>query len=173
MNGARPKARGGKRGGGLIAVARPLDALTRPLLKSRSAVEANLLLEWARIVDAETAANTRPEKLRFPGPRDPESGRRGGTLHLLVAPAFAPELQHASRQVVERINGYLGWPAVARLALRQGPIPRPAEPPRPSPRRLRPEETAEIEAAAAGIEDERLRAALTRLARAVKAKQRG
>ncbi|WP_162906679.1 DUF721 domain-containing protein [Algihabitans albus] len=154
----------------MTAVARPLNAITRPLLKSRSAVEATLLLEWGRIVGSETALNTRPEKLRFAGPKSPESGRSAGTLYLLVAPGFAPELQHSSRQVIERINGYLGWGAVARLALRQGPIPRTAEPRRPKPRRLSPQEEADIEAATADIRDERLRGALTRLARAVKAK---
>lgn len=167
---ARPGPPGRKRGGGLVAVARPLDRLTRPLLKSRSAVEATVILEWARMVDAETAANTRPEKLRFAGPRDPASGRGAGTLHLLVAPGFAPVLQHSSRQVIERINRYLGWSAVARLALRQGPIPKVAPPPRPQPRRLAPAEEREIEKATSGIADERLRSALARLARAVKAK---
>jgi hypothetical protein len=164
---------GGKRGRGLTAVARPLDAVTRPLLKSRSAVEATILLEWARIVDAETAASTRPEKLRFTGADDPATGRRSGILTLLVAPSFAPELQHRSRQTIERINGYLGWNAVGRLSLRQGPIPRAAKPARPAPRALAPEEEAEIASAAAAIEDERLRTALARLARAVKAKRGG
>lgn len=160
---------GRKRGGGLNAVARPLNAITRPLLKSHSAVEATLLLEWGRIVDHDTALNTRPERLRFAGPKHPESGRRAGTLHLLVAPSFAPELQHSSRQVIERINGYLGWSAIARLALRQGPIPRTAEPQRPRPRRLTAREEADIQAATAEIEDDRLRSALERLARAVAA----
>ena len=72
--------------------------------------------------------------------------------------------------MIERINGYLGWPAVARLALRQGPIPRTAEPQRPQPRRLSAQEEAEIRAATAEIRDERLRSALERLARAVTAK---
>jgi hypothetical protein len=169
----RPETRAEKRGGGLSAVARPLDRLTRPLLKSRSAVEATVMLEWARIVDAETAANARPEKLRFSGPKEPGAGRTAGTLHLLVAPAYAPTLQHSSRQLVERINRYLGWSAVGRLALRQGPIPRMAVAERPRPRALRAEEEQEIEQATAAIEDERLRGALARLARAVKAKQGG
>ena len=150
-------------------MARPLDAVTRPLLKSHSAVEATLLLEWGRIVDTETAANTRPEKFRFAGSRNPESGRNGGILHLLVAPAFAPALQHGSRQVIERINGYLGWTAIARLALRQGPILRTAAPRRPKLRQLSAAEESEIESATAEIRDERLRTALARLARAVKA----
>ena len=168
-SGSTTSKRRRKRGGGLTAVARPLDTVTRPLLKSRSAAEATLMLEWGRIVDAETAANTRPEKLRFAGPRNPESGRSAGILHLLVAPAFAPDLQHGSRQVIERINGYLGWAAIARLALRQGPILRTAAPQRPKLRRLSAAEESEIESATAEIRDERLRNALARLARAVKA----
>jgi hypothetical protein len=171
--GGSPRGKaGGKpaRRGGMIAVAKPLDAVTRPLLTGRSRVESTILLEWGRIVDAETAANARPERLRFSGPKDPAGPRGGGTLHLLVAPAFAPELQHRTRQVVERINGHLGWAAVGRLALRQGPIPRSAPPPRRAPRPLAPAEEAEIDAAVDGIADERLRGALARLARAVKAK---
>ena len=43
-------------------------------------------------------------------------------------PASAPEIQHRAPQLLERINGFFGYGAVARLALVQGPPLRPPAP---------------------------------------------
>ena len=51
----------------------------------------------------------------------PRGERRDGTLHLQVAPGLALEVQHREPVLVERINAFFGYRAVARLALKQGP----------------------------------------------------
>ena len=68
--------------------------------------------------------------------------------------------------MIERINGYLGYRAVARLRLQQGPVSRAKARPRP-PARLTPAQEAELKARVAGLADAELGAALERLGRAV------
>ena len=67
-------------------------------------------------------------------------------------------------QLLDRINGHFGYPAVARLRLVQAPFPRararPASSPPPVPS---PQEQAEIGQLVAPVGDPELRAALARL----------
>ena len=68
--------------------------------------------------------------------------------------------------ILERVNRFLGWRAVGRLALRQAPLPRGrTRAPRPAIDSARAEAVA---AALTAVADEPLRAALGRLGAAVK-----
>ena len=77
-----------------------------------------MITDWPAIAGLALAAGTAPEKL--------VSDRRagiGGTLYIRVADgSLATELQHQEPEVIERINRYFGYPAVARLAMHQGPV---------------------------------------------------
>ncbi len=80
------------------------------------------------------------------------------------------EIQHSEPVLIERINGFFGYRAVARLSLQQTWIPR-----QPSTPRLRPlsaPETAELDSRVAGVGDEPLRTALKRLGAAIMATER-
>jgi hypothetical protein len=79
---------------------------------------------------------------------------------------MALEIQHKSDVILERVNRFLGWSAVGRLALRQAPLsrrdrPKPVPPPDP-------EAVARIAETLDAVEDEQLRAALARLGAAIK-----
>ncbi|MGH7090526.1 MAG: DUF721 domain-containing protein, partial [Stellaceae bacterium] len=123
---------------------------------------AQLVTEWAAIVGPDWAEKMAPERLSFP-----PGERRDGTLHLRVAPALALEVQHRAPLLLERINGFFGYGAVARLKLVQGPLPRASRPKRPDPPVLPAAEKAALDRRLAGIEDEELREALRRLGTAV------
>ncbi len=124
-----------------------------------------LVTHWPEIVGEEIAAHAEPLKLQWP---------RGGegvapepaTLVLRVEGPVAIEIQHLSGVILERVNRFLGWRAVSRLALRQAPLARRRA--RRPPAAPKPEVTAEIASALTGIDDENLRAALARLGAAVK-----
>ncbi len=121
-NGREPvRRRGSCRIGLLLATVLP------PAARKRAFAEAAILGDWATIVGPELAARCTPLALR---------GAAGGgaALELAVRGGAALELQHAAQQLIERINGHLGWRAVARLVLRQRPAPArepPAAPPAP------------------------------------------
>jgi hypothetical protein len=67
--------------------------------------------------------------------------------------------------ILERVNRYLGWQAVDRLALRQAPLTRRRRMPRPA---VDDGAAAAIAAQMTGIADESLRKALGRLGAAIK-----
>ncbi len=108
-----------RRSGGPKALAVSLSAVTRKALRHRSLAERGLIVDWASIVGAETAALCHPVKLSFTR-RD---RRMDGLLALRVRPGQATRLQHMEPLLLERINGYFGYRAVARLRLQQGPLP--------------------------------------------------
>ncbi len=153
-------------GRGPRALAAMVSKITRKVLKQRGFAEAGIITDWPAIVGAEIALESAPEKLVYP-----PGERLGGVLHIRVAGALATELQHLEPLVIERINGYFGYRAVARLRLLQGPLPvEETAPPAAARRRLGPEAEAALREGLAEVPDDDLKAALERLGRAVMAK---
>ncbi len=152
---------------GLRALAVSLPRVTKRLFGKRGFAEGGLAADWPGIVGAELASRCRPGKLAFARATE----RREGTLTLRVEAPFATEVQHLAPQIMERINGYFGYRAVARLRLKQvaynpqpatlGPATQAAKP-EPAP-----EITPELAARLESVEDPELRAALGRLGRAL------
>jgi hypothetical protein len=137
-----------------------VPGLIRPLAKARGTALASLLAEWPLIVGDELARVSLPEKLT------------GTTLRLLVVSSAALVLQHDAPQIMARINAYYGRTAVSRLALVQGPLPiAPAPRPRSRPP-LPAHRQAALKSATEGIADDRLKAALERLGRAILARDK-
>lgn len=94
--------------------------------------DPTLILRWEEIAGSETARLAQPIKI--------SESASGGVLTLRAEPGAALFLQHESRALCERINGYLGRVAVSRLRFVQGPLtlrtrqplPRPAKGPVPA-----------------------------------------
>jgi hypothetical protein len=78
-----------------------------------------LVLRWNEIAGPEVARLAQPVKL--------SEGPSGGTLTLRAVPGAALFLSHEKRALCERINAYLGRPAIAQIKFSQGVLlPRPA-----------------------------------------------
>lgn len=118
-------------------------------------VQASVVARWPEIVGERYARVSSPESIRFPAGKD-----RGGTLALLVEGAHAPLMQHMAPMIVERVNRFFGYPAVARISWRQGRLHRPAPIERPAPAPI-PHELGE---GLREIADDGLRASLESLA---------
>ena len=157
-----------KRGGSPRAIAHLVPKLTQTALGRRGLAEANLLANWPNIVGAERAAVCLPEKLAFP-----RGQRNDGTLHLRVGSAAALELQHDAPLLIERINGYFGYAAVARLRFLQAPLAGPkAKRVTTAKRRPDPSELATIRQRLQTIEDDEMRETLERLGLAILSESR-
>ncbi len=149
------------RSGRLRPVAALLPKLTKKALGKHGFSSAGLIERWDSIVGADLAGLCRPEKLSFPvGKRD------GGTLRVRADGGAALELQHLAPQIVERINGFLGYRAVAQLKLVNGPVAArrtapAAQPNPPGPETIR--RKAALEQQLTGIGDDGLRDSLRRL----------
>ena len=136
--------------------------IAAPVLGRRGFGEAQVILEWPAVVGQDLARDSLPVKLSFS-----RGDRLDGTLHLRVAAGAALTIQHLEPLILERINGFFGYRAVARLALRQGPLPQPRERRPPPPRTLTGPEQSALSQGLESIKDPELRAALERLGRAV------
>lgn len=99
-----------------------IDATIAESCRQRGIASVEIVTRWAEIVGEALAARAVPVKLAWPSRQDsPEPG----VLHVRVEGGFAIELQHDAPVVIERVNRYFGWRCIGRLALRQGPVPRP------------------------------------------------
>jgi hypothetical protein len=125
---------------------------------------AELVTRWPEIVGAEIAGHSEPIKIQWLRPADGEE-REPGTLVLRVDGPAAIEIQHLANVICERVNRFLGWRAVARVALRQAPLRHGA---RKAVRGADPVAAARLAAGMADITDDDLRQALARLGAAIK-----
>ena len=146
------------------ALAATLPKVTKPVLEKHGRAYASLIGEWSNIVGPALAEVSLPEKLAAPSGRD-----SGGVLTVRVAGAAATELQHLTPQILDRINTYLGFAAVARLKLVQAPLPGPRRRPPPRLPALSPETRKAVAAAAEPVADPAVHAALVRLGEAIAA----
>ena len=137
---------------------------------------AELVTRWTEIVGGEIAAHSEPVKIQWPRPVSPAansltsgeelaSGRTAGTLVLRVEGPAAIEVQHLANVICERVNRFLGWRAVERIALRQAPLRRAPHRPNAAPDAVA---AARIAATMPQVADEDLRQALARLGAAIR-----
>lgn len=155
------KTRRGSSGPRLIGVV--ASRLTRPVLGKHGFAVGAIVTDWEAIVGRELAAHVVPSRVSFV-----RGERTEGTLHVRVAGgAFAMDVQHRAPILIERINAYFGYRAVARVKIAQGPISRRTPVPPRTPNPLDAREQAALDAEVAPVEDGSLREALSRLGRAV------
>ncbi len=91
-------------------------------------VQGAVVSRWPEIVGARYARVSAPESIRFPAGK-----KAGGTLTLVVESAHAPLIQHLGPTIIERVNRFFGYQAVARISFRQGRVARAAAAPAPKP----------------------------------------
>jgi hypothetical protein len=142
-------------------------------------VQSSVVSRWKEIVGDRYAGVSSPESIRFPPGR-----RSNGVLTLVVEGAHAPMMQHVAPVIVERVNRFFGYEAVARLQFRQGIVQMARAKARTAPPSLRPIAEASPAAQAAAeqvsaqigdslraIADPELRACMEALARGVAASE--
>jgi hypothetical protein len=126
-------------------------------------VQSSIVSRWAEIVGERLARASSPESLRFP-----VGQKQDGTLTLTVRGAHAPMIQHVIPEIVERVNRFFGYTAVARIQIRQGEVI--AASPRRGPAAIRPVAVPiEMGEGLKAIVDPELRAVLESLAAGVAA----
>src|SRR5688572_10382347 len=81
-------------------------------------VQGSVVSRWKEIVGERYAKVSLPESIRFPAGK-----KAGGTLTLLVEGAHAPLVQHLGPMIIERVNRFFGYSAIARVVFRQGRLP--------------------------------------------------
>ena len=147
---------------GPVSVGRFVAPIAGKTLSRGGTVLAELVCEWATIAGPSLAGYTSPAKLTKAAPEPNSAGKAApAVLHLKVDPSKALEVQYSTPQLIERINQTLGFRAVSGLRVVQAPVRnrqrhRRRSKPAPAEDELKPEN--------------RLSAALARMARGVKAR---
>lgn len=122
-------------------------------------VQSSIVTRWPDIVGERLAAASAPESIKFPVGK-----KQDGTLSLMVRSAHAVMIQHVVPEIIDRVNLFFGYPAIAKVAIRQGDVaPRPKPHPLPAPRTV----PVELGQSLKSIEDPELKAVLEALAAGV------
>ena len=129
-----PKPYQRPRGGEARAVSDLMPEIGRAAFRRFGFVQSSVVSRWDEIVGARYAAVAAPEAIRFP------IGKKSdGTLELTVEGAHATMIQHVIPEIIERVNRFFGYSAVARIKVRQGVVAKPAAVRKPAaPPMLRP-----------------------------------
>jgi hypothetical protein len=147
------------------AVADIVPDVGRAAFRRFGFVQSSIVSRWREIVGERYAAVSSPESIRFP------PGKRAeGVLNLIVEGAHAPMMQHVAPVIVERVNRFFGYQAVARVSFRQGLVQIARARTRAAPSSLRPI-PADLGDSLREVADPELRACLESLARGVAANE--
>lgn len=154
------------RGGAPRAIGDLTPQIGRTAFRRFGFVQSSVVTRWPEIVGEAHARACMPEAIRFP-----PGEKSDGILQLVVQPGHAPLIQHVIPEIVERVNRFFGYAAVARIKLRQGEVKPPRDETRPaSPPSLRPV-PMELGDSLRDIGDPELRKVLESLARSLGDKQ--
>jgi len=163
---AKAKVYERRRGGQARAIADLMPEIGRTAFRRFGFVQSSVVSRWPEIVGPHHAKVCAPESIRFaPGEKS------GGILQLVVVPAHAPLIQHVIPEIVERVNRFFGYNAVAKVKLRQGEVKVPQANDRTAPPSLKPI-PLELGESLRDIGDPELRTVLESLARSLDANSR-
>lgn len=105
------------RGGPAKPIADLMPQIGRAAFRRFGFVQSSVVTRWPEIVGEYHARVCMPESIRFPPGEKSE-----GILQLVVLPAHAPLIQHVIPEIMERVNRFFGYKAVARVKMRQGEV---------------------------------------------------
>lgn len=137
---------------------------------------AGLLTNWPEIVGPSLSDICCLEKVKWPthasANQTSETSRSrhqkiGGTLILKVVYGRALEIQHSTPQIIDRINAYYGYSAIAQIKIIQGKVEKKLKKQKKTILPLDPVTTDQLNNQMSDIEDDNLKHALHKLAKGV------
>ncbi|MBV1689186.1 DUF721 domain-containing protein [Novosphingobium sp. G106] len=158
-SGARPYER--PRGGQARAISDLMPEIGRTAFRRFGFIQSSVVTRWPEIVGPRHARVCAPEAIRFP-----PGEKADGILQLVVVPAHAPIIQHVIPEIIERVNRFFGYKAVAKVKIRQGEVKPPSAEKPTAPPSLKPI-PMELGDSLRDIGDPELRTVLESLARSL------
>lgn len=143
-----------------------VSGVLNDVVARRSGMTIDLLAGWADIVGPDYADFTLPEKINWPNPMTDTEPFQPGVLVVACDGKKALFFQHETAQILERVNFFFGFEAIAKLKLIQKPIQKSIKT-QTATVRLSDEERARLDAHLDLIQDETLRKKLERFGKGV------
>ena len=157
------RSRPGDRSNRAETLSTTVSRLTKTIFGKRGLADGTVAREWSQVVGPMIAKHSRPDRITYANRE-----RNSGLLHLRVDhSAMATELQHLEPQLLERINGYFGFKAVAKMRFIHGPLADPPAIDRHTAPLPEPSQSPIVAREVTTIRDPDLREALNRLGNAV------
>lgn len=104
------------RGGGLISMANDVGQIAQKIFGDKGMAEIEIITNWENIVGKDLSSASQPMRVDFKA-----DSRRNGTLHLACENgANALELGHRTPYIIDRVNSFFGYQAVAHIKIHQG-----------------------------------------------------
>jgi len=162
-----PKNQGRKGPGRKFHHARPVadlvSQLLDPVIERRAGMTSDLIAAWDDIIGEKHARHSRPEKLDWPRRADADDPFQPATLRVACEGSHALFLSHESDLIINRINQYFGFTAVARLKVVQRPVEQAGERQRSELVPLTTDKREKIESLLASVDDDKLKSALGKM----------
>ncbi len=95
-------------------ISKLLPKLVKATFEKKGFIQAEILLEWDKIVGQEMSQKCTPEKLVFSKGKKTE-----GILYLNVHISSGLLIEYGSPLIIDKINSYFGYQAVNRLKIKQ------------------------------------------------------
>lgn len=154
---------------GLSSIAQTLLPWAKNLLGKRGFIEVDIITNWSSIVGTELAQYSFPQKISFK-----KESKNEGLLYLCTTSgAFALEIQHREKYIIDKINTYFGYNAVSGIKIIQtlqtqtSSLENLNEYEKPYEYKLNKEEEKYIENLAEAIDNTKLKAIIAKLGRSV------
>ena len=99
----------------LQSLSQTLLPIAQSILGKNGFVETDIITNWVEIICEQLAQYSFPQKIEFP-----KDKKNNGCLHITVpSGAFAVEIKHREKYILDKINTYFGYNAVSSLRIIQ------------------------------------------------------
>lgn len=138
--------------------------ITRPAFEHFGFAHGDLVAQWTAIVGDDIAARCSPERMVWPKGRDKAQRQtEGATLTVRADHGTGLALSYETTAIIDRINGFFGYFAVAKIKIVQGTRANRSKPDVREVADPTPDVIESVQQKTGSIEDADLKAALTRL----------
>jgi len=144
---------------GLKPLSRLVAGIATPICQRAGFSQASIILDWDKIVPAAFSQFCQAIKVTFPTHKKSQ-----GVLHIRVPSAMALAISYQTPQILERVNTYYGYQAIAKITIHQGPLVAKTRPlAQPLEKETDPEQCVAVRAMVATLPPGELREALQSL----------
>jgi hypothetical protein len=143
-----------------------------PVLKRKAGMSTALVQSWEEIVGARLSTRCRPERIAWPRRAGEDDPFQPATLIIACEGSAALHLQHETGEIINRINAFLGFTAIAQIRIVQKPVNILSKM-RPQPPRPTQAQKEHVAGMVRAVDDDGLRASLERLGQSIAASRAG